>query len=92
MAETLHNVGAIYRRLGDYDRALSSLLRSVQTVGEHLVVVRCEPGAASAVARALDSEKVQGMVGTVAGDDTVFLAVVSGEVGNEICERVHSLL
>lgn len=71
---------------------LCSLLRGVHTAGENLVVVRCEPGAASAIARALESERVQGMIGTVAGDDTVFAAVLSADAGEQIAARVRTLL
>ena len=72
--------------------ALGSLLRDVEEVGPHLVVVRCEPGAASAIARGLESERVPDMVGTVAGDDTVFIAIRTLEAGQSICERVRALI
>ena len=70
---------------------LRSLLRGTEPV-EHLVLVHCEPGAASAVARALEGEEGLHMVGTVAGDDTVFVAVDSKKAGTEIRRRVQSLL
>lgn len=71
---------------------LRSLLRGAQPAGGSIVVVRCEPGAASAVARALDAERVPGMIGTVAGDDTVFCAITSVEAGAAIVERVRALV
>lgn len=72
--------------------ALRSLLRSCVMAGEHLVVVRCEPGAASAIARALEGESLSGIVGSVAGDDTVFVAVGDPADGRAICDRVDALL
>jgi transcriptional regulator of arginine metabolism len=39
----------------------------------NLVVVRTPPGSAHVVASALDRSRVDGMVGTVAGDDTVLV-------------------
>ena len=72
--------------------SLRSLLRSTCSAGPHMVVVRCEPGAASAVARALEAESIPGLLGTVAGDDTVFAAVHSAEVGDRIRARVTALL
>ena len=72
--------------------SLRSLLRGVQPAGDNLIVVRCEPGAASAVARALESERVKGMIGTVAGDDTVFCAVTTPEASSEVLNRVRELL
>jgi transcriptional regulator of arginine metabolism len=39
-----------------------------------LVVVLTRPGAASAIARALDEQRLAEMLGTLAGDDTIFIA------------------
>ena len=50
---------------------------SIQVV-EFLAVVRTPPGAAAMVARALDEACLPGVVGTLAGDDTI-LAVLQGE-------------
>jgi arginine repressor len=52
------------------------------------VCVFSEPGAASAVARALEAENLAGLVGTVAGDDTVFVAVESAPEGAALMARV----
>jgi len=72
--------------------SLAGLLRGAQAVGPHLVVVNCEPGAASAVARALEAEALAGVAGTVAGDDTLFVAVTSARAGSGVARRVRSLL
>jgi len=71
--------------------ALKSLLRGSEPV-EHLVLVRCEPGAASAVARALEAEELPGLSGTIAGDDTVIVAVRSRTDGARVRRRVDELL
>ncbi len=39
-----------------------------------LIVIRTEPGSASLVARELDVHRPAGILGTIAGDDTVFVA------------------
>ena len=44
-----------------------------------LVVVVTAPGHASAVARAIDLAGLDDVVGTVAGDDTIFVATPSGD-------------
>ena len=72
--------------------ALPSLLRSVQLAGPNLVVVHCEPGAASAVARALEAEELGGVIGTVAGDDSIFVAVDSKVSGGRVQDRVETIL
>ncbi len=50
------------------------------TSTSNLVVVRTPPGAAQVVAGALDHSDLRGVLGTVAGDDTV-LVVVEDRVG-----------
>ncbi len=71
---------------------LQALLRGAKPAGDHLVVVFTEPGAASAIARGLESEDLPGLVGTIAGDDTVFAAVDSKASGTALKNRVISLL
>lgn len=71
---------------------LGSLLRDAHPAGPHLLVIRCEPGAASAVARALEAEEHPGIVGTVAGDDTVFVAVEASNHAKRIRKHVLQLV
>lgn len=55
-------------------------------VSGNLVVVRTPPGSAHVVASALDRTGLEGMVGTVAGDDTI-LVVAEDSVGGETLGR-----
>jgi len=71
--------------------ALRSLLRGSAPAAA-FVMVDCEPGAASAIARALEAEDLQGVVGTLAGDDTVLVAVASAAAGDRVRKRVTDLL
>ena len=43
--------------------------------GEVLVIARCLPGRASAVAVEIDDAGIPDIVGTLAGEDTIFIAV-----------------
>ncbi len=43
--------------------------------GENLIVVRCSAGLASAAAVRIDGSKIVEVAGTIAGDDTIFIAV-----------------
>ena len=45
-----------------------------------------------AVATALDAMKFQEIVGCIAGDDTIFLAVRTVEETQELTEKLHSLI
>jgi transcriptional regulator of arginine metabolism len=73
-------------------QSLKALLRDAQLAGSHLVVVICEPGAASAIARALEAEADLPILGTVAGDDTVFVATATRADGVAIRRRVRELV
>lgn len=44
------------------------------TAGDCLVVIRTAPAYAMVLARAIDAESLPGVLGTVAGDDTVLVA------------------
>jgi transcriptional regulator of arginine metabolism len=50
-------------------------LSRIDTAGENLVVVRCKSGLASAAAVRIDGAGVPEIIGTIAGDDTIFVAV-----------------
>ncbi|MBK6751403.1 MAG: hypothetical protein IPG67_15750 [Acidobacteria bacterium] len=43
--------------------------------GANLIVGKCSSGLASAITVRIDAEKSQEIVGTIAGDDTIFIAV-----------------
>ncbi len=101
LSRDLQEVGAAKHEgryvLPDRDRvtpleALRVLLRGAKGCGPNLVVVTCEPGAASAIARALEAESIAGVVGTVAGDDTVFVAAASQAAGRRVQRRIRELL
>jgi len=50
-------------------------LISMENAGANLIVAKCEAGLASAVAVRIDREGLREIVGTVAGDDTILIAV-----------------
>lgn len=55
--------------------AVSVGLLSLEKSGSNLIVAKCEPGLASAVAVRIDFSGIKEIVGTIAGDDTIFIAV-----------------
>ena len=55
----------------------SELIISAEPVGSNLLVVKTPPGTASSVAVELDGKNVPEIAGTVAGDDTILVAVRS---------------
>ncbi|MGH9109794.1 MAG: arginine repressor, partial [Acidimicrobiales bacterium] len=61
-------------------RVLGEWVVEVASSG-NLVVLRTPPGCAHVVGSALDRSSLDGMVGTVAGDDTVLVVVAEGTGG-----------
>ncbi len=68
-------VHGIYALPTTNDKASAHGLLSLDTAGEILIVAKCESGLASAVAVQIDNADIKEIVGTVAGDDTIFIAV-----------------
>lgn len=60
--------------LGTADSNLFGV-KALDPAGDNLIVVRCSSGLASAAAVRIDGEEIKGIVGTIAGDDTIFVAV-----------------
>lgn len=57
-----------------------------------MIIVRTTPGAAQLIARLLDSVgKKEGVLGTIAGDDTIFIAPVKVEQIDFTLENVREL-
>jgi transcriptional regulator of arginine metabolism len=63
-----------YRRVEAAAQAMPEA--DVTAVPPNLLVVRTAPGFAQALGLALDRDPVPGQMGTLAGDDTVFVAVL----------------
>ena len=61
-------------------------------VAQNIVVVRTMPGLASAACSALDSMDIDGMVGSLAGDDTGILIMRDNFFAQQFNSEVHKLL
>jgi transcriptional regulator of arginine metabolism len=57
----------------------------------NLVVMRTPPGCAHVVASALDRSGLDGLLGTVAGDDTLLCVATPGITGDRLAERLREL-
>lgn len=65
-----HGFYALPQANGDAARGLVSL----DIAGDVLVIAKCLPGRASAVAVEIDDAAITEIVGTLAGEDTIFIA------------------
>ena len=64
---------------------------SCETAGETLVVVRTAPGEANRVAVAMDRMAWPEVVGTIAGDDTIFIAVKDPGAQRKVTRTIRAL-
>ena len=69
--------------------SVASLLRSITPAGSNLLVIRTAIGAAQRVGLALDRSAWPGIVGTIAGDDTVFVATESAHAQKNLITRIE---
>lgn len=61
-------------------------------VAQNLVVLRTSPGNASPLAIAVDTEELQEVVGTVAGDDTVLVITPDAEAADRFRKHMLDLI
>ena len=73
---------------GDSTRGLLSL----DVAGEILVIAKCLPGRASAVAVEIDDAAISEIVGTLAGEDTIFIAVRDQKSQRAAMKRIWELV
>lgn len=71
--------------------ALRGLVVAVEA-NASLVVVRTAAGAASAVARAVDDARLPEVLGTIAGDDTIFLAARHAQAQARVLRTLRKLM
>ncbi len=74
----------------DDEMPLRTFVRSVTAAGPNLTVIRCDTGTAPRVGLVLDGLAQPGLVGTLAGDDTVFVAGDSAAAQKRLIEFIES--
>jgi len=73
------------------ERRIADGVLTVEPAGDALVVLHTPPGEANRVAVALDRLAWPDVVGTIAGDDTIFLAVKNGPAQRRVMGEVRKL-
>ena len=71
-------------------RVLSDWVAEVKH-SHNLVVVRTPPGSAHVVASALDRSGLDGVLGTVAGDDSIMIVATEEVRGKDLAETIRTL-
>ena len=96
ISRDLEELGIVKRR-GRYvvpeatDGRAGRGLLSLNVAGDALVVARCEPGLASAVAVENDGAGIKEIVGTLAGEDTIFVAVAERKAQRAVIKQIWEL-
>lgn len=79
-----------WEHIAPLDTILPTLFVSATAVG-NLIVVRTLNGAAQTVASGIDWEEFEGLVGTIAGDDTVLAILRDERAAEEVATAIRGL-
>ncbi len=79
---------------GINERLIKVFKSSVLSVdkAENIIVIKTLPGAGQICASAIDNFKIEGVVGTIAGDDTIFIAISQMELMDLTLGNIQNLL
>lgn len=66
-------------------------LKSVENAGDNLIVAKCESGLASAVCVKIDAAELTEIVGTIAGEDTIFIAVKNAKAQKAATKKIWGM-
>ena len=72
-------------------RAVEEYVREVKTA-QNLVIIKTVRGTAAPMADALDHERWPEVAGTIAGEDTIFVAAIDARRAQKIQDRLLALL
>ncbi|HUG04035.1 MAG TPA: hypothetical protein VML92_06380 [Steroidobacteraceae bacterium] len=71
---------------------VSAFVRDIRPAGPSLTVIRTTAGAAQSVAIVLDRADWPDVVGTLSGDDTIFVATTGAAAQRRLLARLHDKL
>lgn len=78
----------IAMNMDSYKQVLSAGILSMEAA-ENLIVIKTVSGVAMAVGAALDHMHIKGLIGCIAGDDTIFLAVKSRGLTDSVMSEIE---
>jgi transcriptional regulator of arginine metabolism len=71
--------------------SLKQFVSAQMTAGTNLTVLKTTVGSAQSVAVAIDTARWPEVVGTISGDDTIFIATAGARAQRKLGERLRSL-
>ncbi len=85
--ETTKNTGYS----GMFDALFQSAMTKVDYAG-NICVIKCSPGLAGAACATIDSMNVHDIVGTIAGDDTIFMLCRTDDEARGVAEALNRMI
>lgn len=79
----------------DYDTRLRKIFRESvvsYSVAQNLLIIKTLPGLAAAACSALDSMSIPNLAGSIAGDDTAFIAMKDNAAAEHFYKEIANLL
>lgn len=87
------DVSGVYMLPEDYRlRSIAASAVRETRRAQNQVLLLCDPGTASSVAAALDASQTQGVLGSIAGDDTILVICADDAQGERFQIDVNQLL
>lgn len=79
----------------DHEARLKKIFRESVTsfcVAQNIIVIKTLPGLASAACSTLDTMHIENLAGTLAGDDTAFIAMKDNESAEHFSEMIEDMM
>lgn len=79
----------------DHEARLKKIFHESVTsisIAQNLVIIKTLPGLASAACSALDSIRIENLMGTLAGDDTAFIAMKDNISAEKFCHEIEDIM
>ncbi len=79
----------------DHEARLRKIFRESVTsfcVAQNIIVIKTLPGLASAACSTLDTMHIENLAGTLAGDDTAFIAMKDNESAEHFCKMIEEMV
>ena len=83
------------KELQNHSARLKAIFRESVTscvCAQNMIIIKTLPGLASAACSALDGMSIDGLVGTIAGDDTAFLAMRDNNSATTLYREIEQLI
>lgn len=75
-----------------FEKTFLDHTEAVKTAGPNLIIIKTRMGSANAVTIELDRLEIKDIAGTLAGDDTIFVAVNSKKEQTQVVNMLQKLL